>query len=105
MNWKNELVSILRSYFSDESIADGIDNLIAVGSASPQEHHRHIHALTAAIKAADGGDPAIFELVSEGNFYEVDDTESALRMLKRILTLYEKGIAADRARGQYKGAQ
>jgi hypothetical protein len=93
-DWRETLRGLLNGYFGDQTIEEGVEELLVVTVPHLDYHERYAEALDRAIEAVSGGDEEVMRIVQESFAAAVeglDDTREYLEELREeYLTRYQE---------------
>lgn len=92
------MADVLVAYFGDQSVAEGVAEMVRVTAHNPPYHARYTSVLREGLEAAEAGDPDVFTVVKREFaplFRSLDDVTQVLR---EILAEYQ--VQYDAATGK-----
>lgn len=89
------MVEVLVGYFGDQSVQDGVAEMVRVTAFSPAYHERYTGALRTGLEAARAGDPEVLAVVKREYAPLFRGMDEVTSLLRDILAEYQ--VQYDRA--------
>lgn len=99
MSWQTTLRNLLSGYLGDQTIEEGVEEMVFVTESNPDYHRLYLSAIEEGIKAASQGKPEIIETIRDSYAWYVKDTKDVREFLERLraeyITQYEAATKDD----------
>ncbi|MEP0857722.1 hypothetical protein [Trichocoleus sp. DQ-U1] len=86
MSWQITLKDILSGYFSDQSVEEGVTEMIFVTAHNPDYHQSYFSAIKVGMEAASRGETEVFDIVSSECY--VKDIADVQKFLEKLCSEY-----------------
>src|SRR5712664_2264154 len=88
MTWQAALRDLIGGYFGDQTIDEGVKEMVSVTECNPEYHQLYVSALEEGLKAALSGSSEVVDILRDSFIWDVRDTKSAQEFLERLLGEY-----------------
>lgn len=88
MSWQTILQEILNGYFGDQTIEEGVTEMIFVTESNLDYHQSYLSALEAGIEAASQGQQEVVRFIMDSYAWHIKDTVEAREFLERLRSEY-----------------
>ncbi|WP_218082584.1 hypothetical protein [Anthocerotibacter panamensis] len=88
MSWQLNLTEILNGYFSDQTIEEGVAQMVFVTECDPDYHQECLATISGGIEAALQGNMEVVDIIKKSFAWHVENTHDAKEFLKDLQKEY-----------------
>lgn len=84
MSWQATLREILSGYFGDQTLEEGVKEMVFVTECNLDYHQLYLSAIEEGIKAAVPGNSEVIKIIMESNAHYVKSIAEAREFLEKL---------------------
>lgn len=88
MSWQVTLRDVLSGYFGDQTLEEGVKEMVFVTECNLDYHHLYLSGIEEGIKAAAQGESEVTEIIMESNAQYVQNISEAREFLEKLCLEY-----------------